>query len=262
MTRILMFLYLAGLFFTPAHAQSVYDASTNQLSLPSVQVGNTVFTDVVVTIDQVVSAGASYTDSQAGFNLLAAYDSQVRQSGQHQFTVSGEAAGVPVSGSGTVISGQLSSGFFEGKAAQIKTAVVAMTLNANGSAVPVNSSSIAYYDSNNRFLGSEGESYEVVDIYYDLPADAGSNDAGLIFQSTLYTNSSKLLIEGKKTATYSTTFESATTLILTVISVVRDSSGNIIQSNSQRIRIFANNTAQRLSDTGIESSTFLTINYQ
>lgn len=262
MNRILIATILLIPFVSTVYAQSVYDESTNQLSVPAIKVGNTVYTDVVITVGEVLSVAGSYIDASATYNLQAAYDLLISQPESRDFELTGESEGISVTGTGTVTSGSLMPGMFEGMSAQVRAIDSSFVLEVFGSETPFSSSSLSYYDSSNRFLGSDGEGYEVVDTYYDLPVAASSGDTGLIYQSTLYTDASKSTVEGKNTVTYTTTLDSDNTLTLTVISVLKDLSGETLQTITRRWRIFADNSVTRLGETLLDSSVFLTISYQ
>lgn len=261
MMRSLFLAILISVQVLPAFGQSVYDESTNQLSLPSVKVGNTVYTDVVVTLNEVLSVGGSYVDASATYDLRAAYQRLVTGPESETFNLTGESEGITVTGSGTVNSGQLMAGVFEGMPAQVRTTNASFTLNALGAESTINSTSQAYYDSNNRFLGGDGEDYEVVEAYYELPVAASSGDTGLIYESTLYTDSSKTVVEGKNTVTYTTALDSGNTLSLTIISVTRNMSGETIRTITRRWRVFADNSVDRLGETLLDDTVFLTITY-
>jgi len=262
MNRILIAAILLIPIVTPAYAQSVYNESTNQLSVPSIKVGNTVYTDVVITVGDVVSVGGSYVDASATYNLQAAYDLSITQPESREFDITGESEGVSVTGTGTVSTSALAAGTFEGMPAQVRTTDSSFVLELIGLSTPFSSTSFAYYDNNNRFLGGDGEGYEVVDAYFDLPTAASSGDTGLIYQSTLYTDSTKSIIEGTNTVTYTTTLDSNNTLTLTVISVTRNSAGETTQTITRRWRVFADNSVERLGETLLDESVFLTITYK
>jgi len=258
----LKILILSSFFITSAFAQNSYNGANNQLSLPSVKVGNTIYTDVVITVGQVLSVGSSYEDTGASFNLKQAYENSVLSSQAESFTISGEIEGANVSGTGTLTQGGFASTFFEGKSARSKTLNISMNLIFNGQSFPFITSSDSYYDLDNRPLGSDGDGYEVVTLFNNLPSQAGVNHAGLAYRSTIYKNSSKSVVEAYRTATYSTNFESAGTIILTLITIDRDQQGNVSFTSSTRYRVFSDNSVDRLGETAYDSTSFLTITYQ
>lgn len=262
MKKILTLVSLLAFANSLAYSQSVYDEASGQLSVPSIKVGNTVYTDVVITVGEVLSVGGSYVDASAIYDLRAAYDGVITDTGSYAFQITGESQGITVTGSGSVTLGQLMAGTFEGSPAQVKGSDASFTLNAIGAESTINSSSQAYYDGNNRFLGSDGEDYEVVNAYYDLPTQVSSGDSGLIYESTLYTDSSKTTVEGINTVTYTTALDSDNTLALNVISVVRNPAGQTIRTITRRWRVFADNSVARLGETLLDETVFLTITYQ
>jgi hypothetical protein len=58
--RCLCRLLLISLFLLPAARADTFDASTGRLTLASIQVGNTIYTDVVVTVGSLISVGGSH----------------------------------------------------------------------------------------------------------------------------------------------------------------------------------------------------------
>lgn len=239
-------------------AQVVYNQTKNQLELPSVKVGDTIYTDVVITVGQVLTLGGSYPDpGLANFSLEAAYRQFIQVPETKAFDISGIVEGISMTGSGSVTAGRMTGTTFEGRSALSQTATFSLTLRGNGQSVPFSTSSTTYYDSNYRLLGSMGTTYEVVTSYYGFPSSATANDAGLLYQSTIYRDSSKRLIDGKRTVTYSTTFESPSTLVLTVIDIEKDNLGNTTLTSSARYRVASDNSVTRLGETANDSSSFL-----
>ena len=62
-------LSLLSLFCFSAYAVDTYNASNNQLSIPSVIVGNTTYNNVVITVGSVVSLGGSSVPNQSAEGL-------------------------------------------------------------------------------------------------------------------------------------------------------------------------------------------------
>lgn len=129
MTRFLWLTCLVGICSQAAQAQSVYDESSNQLSLPSVRVGNTIYNDVVITVGELISVGGSYVDGNTTYNLRAAYERLITEAGTSSFGITGESEGFSVTGSGSVTTGALTSTTFEGMPARVRTTDSEFILN-------------------------------------------------------------------------------------------------------------------------------------
>ena len=109
------------------------------------------------------------------------------QASSNTFSISGTVNGVAVTGSGTGTYGALSPGIFEGSPAQQRTTTVTGSIVVNGQTIPLNSSSISWYNSNYSPLGSSGgEDYAVVVGSAVIPATVRVNDTGTSYTNNRY----------------------------------------------------------------------------
>lgn len=94
-----------------------------------------------------------------------------------------------------------------------------------------------------------------------IPSAARKNDAGVLYNSTIYTSSEKRSIIGNEITSYLITYDSETSIVLTLISVRKNLAGSVIQTTTSLYRISNDNVATRLLSTINDSTLFLTISY-
>lgn len=184
------------------------------------------------------------------------------QSSSNSFTVSGTSSGTAITGSGSATRGSLSAGTFEGAAAQQRTTTVTGSITANGTTVPLNSSSVSWVDSNNVPLGeSGGTDYIVVTGTPTIPATVRVNDTGTLYTANRYSNSTKSVLRGTLTVTYVVEADTASTALLTLIRTEKDNSSTTTSTDSAQVRITPAGGLTRIKETALEGSTSLVINY-
>lgn len=186
------------------------------------------------------------------------------QAASNTFTVTGNVSGTAVTGSGTATRGGLSSGTFEGSAAQQRTIAATGSITVNGTSVPLSSSSIDWYDSNYVPKGNTGgEDYVVVIGTPVIPATARVNDAGTVYTANRYSNSSKTTLRGTEVVSWVIEADTANTALLTLISTEKDNSNTTLSVSSQQFRIRPDGTFTRIKETLTDYSenTTLTLTY-
>ena len=184
------------------------------------------------------------------------------QASSNTYSISGTVNGVAVTGSGTATRGALSSGTFEGSSAQQRTTTATGSIVANGQTIPLNSSSIDWYNSNYSPLGSSGgEDYVVVVGSAVIPATVRVNDTATVYTANRYSNSSKTVLRGTETVSYVVEADTATTALLTLILTERNTSNTVTSTSTQQVRITPSGTFTRIKETLLEGSTTLTLTY-
>jgi hypothetical protein len=195
------------------------------------------------------------------FPLTTVYANTL-QSSSNTYSISGVVNGVAVTGSGTVTRGALSSGTFEGSSAQQRTTTSTGSIVANGQTIPLNTSSIGWFDSNYLPLGSSGgEEYVVVVGSAVIPATVRVSDTATVYTANRYSDSSKTVLLGTDTVSYVVEADTATTALLTLISTERDTSNTLTSTSAQQVRITPSGTFTRIKETLLEGSNTLTFTY-
>lgn len=189
------------------------------------------------------------------FDLKATYATYLNSSYAYKISISGIVSGVPVAGSGNLTVGTLQSTQFEGKPALMKTSVITGTINAGGNSIPYSGSSQGYYDSNYNPVGTSGDNYSVVGNYIAMPTAAKVNDTGVWMTSVNYSSSAKLYPTGTRSVSYALSADTETTAILTLVYTDKDTSGNIISTITDKLRISVTNSVTPLSEALFTAST-------
>ncbi len=184
------------------------------------------------------------------------------QSSSNTFTISGTSSGSVIAGSGTVTRGSLSAGTFEGLAAQQRTTSVTGSFTVNGTSYALNNSAVDWFDSNNVPVGeSGGDDYIVVTGTPTIPATVRVNDTGTLYTANRYSNSTKSVLRGTETVTYVVEADTATTALLTLITIERDNSNTTTTTSSSQVRITPAGALTRIKETTLDGSTSLIITY-
>lgn len=218
----------------------------------------------LVTIISACGGGGTNTGaitSTETFQLRAAYVNYVRESRSLPFTVSGISSGNSLTGSGTATQGAITSTIFELKPAQQKTTTVTGSITENGTTVPFSSVSTTFFDSNYNFLGSNNSDYAVVNNDTNVPVTARVNDTGTLYSTLLYTSSTKAVRIGTQTYTYVLEPDTATTALLKIIIVERDTSNVLTSTSTVTFRMTPAGDLTRINETSLEGANSLTLNY-
>lgn len=260
--KLFCFLLLASVFPGQAFAQDVYNPATNELSIPSVNVGNRIYTNVVITVGDLISAGDFYELEADSFSLNEAYRNYIGTSATRRFSISGNLFGSAVTGDGTETTGRLNETSFLNAPAYSKTTNLTMTVHLDNKQTTLSLSATAYLDAQNRVLGMVlPEEMQVVGKYFGFAEQALPNDTGMLYESTVYEDSAMADSIGKVRATYSTTYESANSLVLQIITTRIDNSGQIESTASSVFRVGRDKTISPISETVTSSDGILTISY-
>jgi len=202
--------------------------------------------------------------STSSFNLLAAYASTFANSQVDKFTVSGTVNSVGVTGSGTKTIGNTSSGTFEGQSALQRTVTVTGSLISNGISIPLSDSVVNWVTTNYLPLGQVSDEYEVVTGTAVLPTSVRVGDTGPIYTSKRYSDSSKSNLLGSEVATYVVEADTASTVLVTLIFVTKDTANKTTQQSTEQYRINTTNVAKLIKSTLLDYTNKgnITISYQ
>lgn len=186
--------------------------------------------------------------SSADFQLRSAWINHVSGSRSLTFNVTGSVDGTNVSGTGIGTQSSLVSTTFEGGPALRASTSLSMTLNPGN--LTIATTSYGYIDSNYNYLGSSGDAgYSVVSSSEVIPTTAKVNANGVLYTENLYSDSSKSLLLGTETTSYSLEPDTADTALLKIIQVQKNT-GNAITGNSTvTFRMTTAGSLTRLSET-------------
>jgi hypothetical protein len=198
--------------------------------------------------------------STSAFNLQAAYKSNYTASASYKISVTGTYGAYPVTGSATAVQGNVTSGTFEGKPALQQAVSILGTITVNNQTGPLATSSISWVDTNYMPLGTSGGSeYIVVNGTASIPTAAKVNDTGAVYTAKRYTTSAKTSLLGTRTVTYVVEADTATTALVTLISVDKNNSGTTTVTATEQYRVTTANTFTKIKETGVDNTNGLSL---
>lgn len=246
---------------TSIHAADTYDPSTNLLTIPLVNVGAVSYSNVVITVGNVVSVGSSAQVNPSTYNLLDLWIKTLNTAETRNFSLSGLSSGTSVTGNGTVTTGYPKSVLFEGKSALSSTTVASGSLNVKGVTVPYGTSVQTYFDASYGYLGSSGSKYKVA-TSSTLPTSAARvNDTGVLAQTIDYPTAAKLYTTGTTTVSWVINYETDSTAILSIIEIERDTLGKTLYTDTTKYRITTKGDQTRIEESYLDSASSLLVKF-
>ena len=209
--------------------------------------------DVPATTTPVVSTDV--------FQVKTAYVNYFNDIGTYPFVVSGTAAGYSVTGSGTVTQSNVTSGTFESVAALQKTTTVTGSFVANGASYSLAATDTAYVNLSYVALGWSGDEYVIVTNVATVPDTAKVNDAGPSHSANRYVSSTDRTFLGTSDVSFALKADTATTALLEIIQVDKNTSGVIEMTATATFRMTPAGGLTRLSENAISGTTNLTLTY-
>ena len=192
--------------------------------------------------------------STSAFNLQAAYKSNYTASRSYKFSIIGTGGTSPVSGSGNAIVGNVTSGTFEGQPALQQTTSILGSFTVNNQTSPLATSSINWVDTNYMPRGSSGGAeYMVINGTASIPTAAKVNDTGSIYTAKRYTSSAKTSLLGTRTVTYVVEADTATTALVTLISIEKNNSGTTTTTSTEQYRVTTTDTFTKIQETDVDN---------
>ena len=135
---------------------------------------------------------------------------------------------IAFTGSGNIAS-LIVAGTFEAMPAQVKTLTTTGTFGAQGVSVPLTDTSVVFYDSNFKPVGSLSEGgYCVTSGTAALPASVKVGDTGAWYAATCYTSRTKSVRVGITTLSYAIESSTATSAVLRITTKVTPQTGAVI----------------------------------
>lgn len=202
--------------------------------------------------------------STDNFQLKTAYDNIVLETGSKAFTITGNfisnGIATPVNGNGTVTRGALQSSSWEGRFAYSK---VTSTAVMGGNISPVSITSTSYVDANYNPLGSSDLEYVDVTSYNQMPVTAKVNYSANFTQANRYTTSAKTTLLGTRSTSIKLDPDTASTAILVVEVIDKDTSGLITSIGNKKYRMTPTGVLTALTETAVvyAGSTTKTLNF-
>lgn len=176
--------------------------------------------------------------STATFQTRTALSNSTQDTRSSPFQVTGTISGINVAGSGIVTESPVTSTTFEGKSALRKLTNTTMELTRSGQSIPLSWSSASYFDSNYNPMGYvSDDAYVVMSNNVTIPNTARVNDTGVLYTASIYLDSSKTTLLGTETASYVLAPDTASTALLKITTIEKDTSGNTVSTSTAAYRI-------------------------
>lgn len=175
---------------------------------------------------------ASTTASTASFPLRGAYQTLVSQSEINSFSISGTCTG-----SATETRSAATAATFEG-AAGVSTTTTLTGTYSNCTPASFASTSISYYDTNYKPVGSEnlGTDYAVYSTN-DLPTSVKVGDTAQFATVDVYSSSTKQVRNGTRVLSYTVEADSSSTAIVNLIAKGYNAYNQLLYTQQSRYRI-------------------------
>lgn len=175
--------------------------------------------------------------STATFQTRTALSNSTQDTRSHPFQVTGTISGINVAGSGIVTESSITSTTFEGQSALRKDTNITMELTGNGQSIPFSMTSADYFDVNYKPLGYASDGEYTVLSNVNIPDTSRINDTGVLYTANIYSDSSKATLLGTETASYILAPDTASTALLKITTIERDTSGNTDSTSTATYRI-------------------------
>jgi len=214
--------------------------------------------------------------SNLTFSLRNSWINYLSLKGSKQFTLQITANGVTSYGSGTASFGGLLNSTFFGDQAFAAAKTITGSYVSNGQNTPFASTDTYYIDSNALLIGRvDGAQGIVHDLSArSLPINVKVGDTGTLFQTTRYTTytrptllnpypfSNSTTIQGTSTFTFAIEPETASTVILKIITYNKDTKGSTVGLDTTKLRILADGTVTYLSESTVVGSNSAVLTFQ
>jgi len=253
-------------FLTYADNGDVSTGSNNQLSIPSIIIGNTTYTGVVITVGSVLSvAGQTTTPTTLTVPFQAAMANRANNGFSKSYTISGwinnsttnnPIPNTPISGSGTVMAGgPVLKYFTSGKLSGVST-LVSTTVSTG---YVISTSQQIYNPQNYSLLGIIFGSPQKALYFspYTIPATVQAGSTGSLGSGT-----DGSFIPTTISTVYSVANDTASTLLVTTTSTLSSPYSAVVTSTTYRIDTSGNiNAISEMQSTSFEGAVYKVLNF-
>lgn len=207
--------------------------------------------------------GSNAVASTETFQLKAAWVNYYTDAGSHSFTVSGSSSGYAYSGSGSLTTaGPLYGDPFYGQCPGTLCFYASTSINATitvaGKPTPIWGSGTLYADSNYNPVGSANSvEYVLVQGTANIPVTGKVGDSGVMYTANRYSVSgpSGSQLIGSQTMSYTLLADTATTALLRVTILNRNTSGGTDSTENLTFRITPAGALTWLTDNTSNATT-------
>ena len=254
MNKLLKLIFSCVVFtWSSAWAVDTYNSANGQLTIPAVQVGSSIYNNVVIKVGEIISVGG--IEATTSFNPYLAFQ-KFSKLGRPKSTLSVIKTTNSETCNGTgifEISPVSSSVAFEGQTAYYSTISTSENFTTCTSRTNITTQ---YFSKDFMPLGRvDSSNYSVYIGTATLPKSAIVGDSGTFGTFNRYTDSSKKFYLGSTVISYSIEPDTQSSVILKFIYTEMDANGAITSSEIPKYRLFLNDTMDLISDIYISNYT-------
>ena len=267
-------LLLLTIVVVNVNAQDVYNSANNQLTIPIVTVGNINYSNVVVTVGNIVSVGGNSAVG-AGYPVYKAMASVFANGYSKNMVIRGtEVVGgnltYNLTGNETLTLAPAYQTTFNGVVAYANKTTNTGTLTGQGAPQVISSVGTTYKDAQNQTIGMDGQGlYCVATSSAPYPATISVNQSGLLLNMNCYSDISRASFIATANVIYSAIINNGN-LTMQIISNIFDPKNVLLSSTTSFYNINQFGSAvfagyqqtQYIQATGVYAQTTYNINSQ
>lgn len=188
---------------------------------------------LVFTLLSACGGGGGGGGNSPDYPFRNAFIASLVTTSQHNFSLSGNINGSPLTGSGSVVDAALVNGAFLGAASQMQISTTTGSFTVNGAGFPINQTDFSFYDFNFNYLGHIGSDFLIVSGSTFLPVTVQFGDSGVLYTGNLYTDSTFTTQIGTQSAVFSVDDDSRSDrALLTIEKTNYDLFGNVVTTTT------------------------------
>lgn len=178
------------------------------------------------------------------------------------YTSTGTMGGVRATASGTLLtSWGLTPTTFESQPALQRTADFSGTVTVGGQTTSYSKRVLSYLDPTGLPLGEQTGTYGVVSGVATIPQTGKVGDSGTLYSTVHYADSTKAILVGTSTTTYSLSAETSWTALMTITTTYKTPAGELVSTDAYTYRITPSGSATLLSEVVTEGADVVTTTF-
>ena len=241
-------------------SQDTYNSSNNQLTIPSVKVGNLIYSNVVITVGNVVSIGTSNAINDQTLNLITGWRN-LEKSGYTTNLKLTRSDGCTGSRTISLTQANVTTTFLNQASIQ-GTRFISTSYTCN---LPTTSAQTNYYyDTNYDLIGKSvqvtGGAFYVVQNY-NIPWFIRLGDKGFVGNSIIYSNSTMTTTVQSESYTYQVEPYDANNLIFNITTSVFNNTGVLVSTTQNKYLVNSSGVVSLNSEIDIVIGTGITTTY-
>lgn len=222
-----------------------YDPVTNQMTIPNVTVGATVYTNVVATVGNVLSVGGAYPAGLTVYPLETAREALTATGWQRNFSISYSTSSLSCSGAGTRTVGPATTlttfNITPTNSVPALASVQTVTWTYSNCTPSSNAETYTVYSGTNNYttlgMNSPGVNYGVYQTPPVYPTSVSVGGTGIFGTEYLYTDSTEAISNGRIDGSYVVTPNTTTSAFVTLIGKIYSAAGTLTATEQDVLAI-------------------------